>query len=543
MTLGAATILQAGTDIILADGKTLTGMDSLTIEATGGEIQAAGAGSIISVIGSLLTLIQNDDLDLANFTFDLQNTTDLMVKVTGGSFTADNTNTNNSADQWQSIQAIAKDNIELQGDGDIKIGTHEGFDPASHLFDGVVTSHEGGVSIISDNGTVRTAGESILDNVTISGYSDGGAGIGVDLPGLEEKNAAIVIISKEDLALGENCNLAAYGIYDPTNLNLDERRDVVFEEDGDAIDVAIYLGTQDITSNIEMGSGNVFIENLDVATEKVGALVIDAGDTVTFTDTFENSLKPGGGSSTVKRIEAVSRKSEDLQMAINLNTLPHADNPASLADGQFVLNKGVYVLRGTDDGQLLSLAKLLALTGPVPLVPPMPLEPEDKGEVEQTDKEALMQWLVDELGESNVQAYLARAYPPSLHTDLRPYKAAARLQNFAAILKDPAGAHIAALSQVIGEVIQADVPPSPEQSAMIAQSFAEHAGDGTHYALAGQWIDALAEYTGTLNSEIGWSTDKSIAFVMGKYGSGIIESGDLRTAMFVQTYLEQAFGG
>ena len=78
-----------------------------------------------------------------------------------------------------------------------------------------------------------------------------------------------------------------------------------------------------------MGSGNVFIENLDVVTEKVGALVIDAGDTVTFTDTFENSLKPGGGSSTVKRIEAVSRKSEDLQMAINPVSYTHLTLPTT----------------------------------------------------------------------------------------------------------------------------------------------------------------------------------------------------------------------
>jgi len=519
---------------------------SIYLEATDGGMTHHIAGTITAG-SSTLTMVQLDQLDTKDFTFTNQADTDLMLQSTGGSVTAVDTinggKDDNAADQWKSIQAIAKDNIELQGDGDIKIGTHAGFDVANHPFGGVVTSYEGGVSIISDNGTVRTAGESILDNVAITGYSDGTTGVGVDLPGLEDKKAAIVIMSKEDLNLGENCNLSAYGNYDPTDPTVDERQDVVFKDDGDAIDVAIYLGTQDITSDIDMGSGNVFIENLDVVTGKVGALVIDAGDTVTFTDTFENSLKPGGGSSSVKRIEAVSRKSEDLQMAINLETLPHADNPTNLADGQFVLNGGVYALRGTDDGQLLSLAKLLALTRSVPLVTPMPLEPEDKGEVEETDKEALMQWLIDELGEGNVQTYLARAYPPSLHTDLRPYKAAAKLQNFAAILKDPAGAHIAALSQVIGEVIQADVPPSPEQSAMIAQGFAEHVGDGTHYALAGQWIDALAEYTGTLNSEIGWSTDKSITFVMGKYGSGIIESGDLRTAMFVQTYLEQAFGG
>jgi hypothetical protein len=160
-----------------------------------------------------------------------------------------------------------------------------------------------------------------------------------------------------------------------------------------------------------------------------------------------------------------------------------------------------------------------------------------------------MQWLVEELGESNVQAYLAKAYPPSLNTDLRPYEAAARLQNFAAILKDPGGIQIAALSQVISEVIQADVPPTPEQSTMIAQSFADHAGDGTHYALAGQWMNALTEYVSTINTDFGGTvrieregkTEELTAnqFVMEKYGS---EVGDT-TAMFVQTYLEETLGG
>jgi hypothetical protein len=527
------------------------------LEATGGGMTHV-AGTITAG-SSTLTLVQADPLDMKDFTITNQNGTDLMAEVTAGSFTAVDTThggkDDNAADQWKSIQAIAKDNIKLQGTDDVKIGTHAGFDPINHEFGGVVKSENGGVSIISDNGTVRTFDNTSdtlldkLDKVDISGTSDGTTG--VDLPGPFGNKAAIVIISKKDLKIGENCNLTANGVYDPTNPDSDERRDVVFEDDGDAIDVAIYLGTQDITSNIDMGSGNVFIENLDVVAGKVGALVIDTGDTVTFTETFENSLKPLGGSRTVKRLEVVSRISEDKQMAQGIDRdhtgktprLPHADDPRNLADGQFVLNGGVYALRGTPDGKLLTLAKILALTGPVPLVPPMPLEPEDSGEVEEADKEALMQWLVDELGESNVQTYLARAYPPSLNTDLRPYKAAARLQNFAAILKDPGGAHIAALSQVINEFIQVDAPPTEEQLAMIAQSFADHAGDGTYYAAAGQWTNALKEYIGVLNSEIGWPDDRSVVFVMRKYGSSIRESSDLKTAMFVQTYLEQAFGG
>ena len=527
---------------------------SIYLEATGGGMTYGGG--TITAGASTLTMVQQDSLDLKDFTFANQNGTDFMAEITGSgsSFTAIDTATpgvdDNAADQWQSIQAktTAADsgNITLHGldpARDIVIGTGTGINPGGgHTFDGVVTSTGGGVSIISDNQGIvngwNSTNGTTLDNVTITGYSDGTKG--VDLPAEFGKKAAIVIISKEDLKLAENCHLTANGEYNPT---ADERQDVLFYEDGDAIDVAIYLGsTQQIADegNIELGSGAVSIDN----TAGVGTLVVDAYDTVTFTSAFENSLKPGGGSSTVKRLEVVSRYSQDLAMARGADQsyvlrLPRADNPRSLAGEQFVLYGGVYALRGTSDGMLLTLAEILALVGPVPLIPPIHLEPENRGEVEEADAEALMQWLVEELGETAAQVYLARAYPPSLNTDLRhPYKEVERLRNFAAILKDPGGTHIAALGRVVNEFVSPSVPPSEEQMASIAEAFALHSNDGTHYATAGQWLDALAEYVGILNTKIGWPADKSIAFVMGKYSTAITEASDVSVVAFIQMHLE-----
>jgi len=161
-----------------------------------------------------------------------------------------------------------------------------------------------------------------------------------------------------------------------------------------------------------------------------------------------------------------------------------------------------------------------------------------------------LMWLAEELGlcqgdqqgadenrcQEITQAYLAGAFLQS--TDLRPHRAAAQLRNFAEMLHDPDGYRIAALSRVVNEFASADLPPSPEQLALIAQAFELHSDDGTHYATAGQWLDALTEYVSILNSAIGWSMDESVAFVMGKYGAPITQAGQISVVAFVQMHLE-----
>ena len=126
-------------------------------------------------------------------------------------------------------------------------------------------------------------------------------------------------------------------------------------------------------------------------------------------------------------------------------------------------------------------------------------------------------------------------------TDLRPHRAATELRQLAALLHDTDGSRIAALGRAVNEFAQPDVPPSPEQFASISQALAQTEG-ATHYAVARQWLDAMADYTSILIGEIGWPAHESIQFVMGKYGPTVTGPGDASVVAFVQMYLEDVTG-
>jgi hypothetical protein len=134
------------------------------------------------------------------------------------------------------------------------------------------------------------------------------------------------------------------------------------------------------------------------------------------------------------------------------------------------------------------------------------------------------------------QAYLTGAFLQA--TDLSPHQAALQLRNLVEILHDTDGTRIAALVQVVTEFVQVPMAPSGEQMDSIATALALHGNDGTHYAEAGQWLDALTEYVGILNTDIGWSLDESISFVMGKYGTAITETGNISVIAYIQIRLE-----
>ena len=165
-----------------------------------------------------------------------------------------------------------------------------------------------------------------------------------------------------------------------------------------------------------------------------------------------------------------------------------------------------------------------------------------------------LQWLGEELGlcqgdetgeddsrcQEVTQAYLAGAFLQA--TDLRPNQAATQLRQLAGLLQDTGGSQNAALGQVINEFTQPEIPPSSEQFASIGQVLALHSADGTHYAVARQWLDALTEYVSILVDNIGWTPDESVEFVMGKYGPAATEPGDVSITAFIQMYLENNAG-
>ena len=148
---------------------------------------------------------------------------------------------------------------------------------------------------------------------------------------------------------------------------------------------------------------------------------------------------------------------------------------------------------------------------------------------------ALMEWLAGELGVEKdlIEIYLKNilAYSPDIH----PCEMCARLNDAATTLRDSEGARIAALAQIVNEFVAPGAPIAPEQMALIASAITSPEA-GTHYAAAGEWLDALVEYMHILNTEMGYSAAEAVAFT-GKYTAPITTGDNVNLAAYVQARL------
>ena len=453
-------------------------------------------------------------------------------------------------------------NIIIEGNGDIQIGV-DLITTLQSSCGGDITKKPngpselldpGGVSIISENGKIYTqGGDNDTLNTTIEGYSDDATGAGVDLypNGEVEGKAAIVLMSKEDLKLGEESFLKAEGLY--YGNKVDDRPAIDFlkesagigghdRKQGEAIDVAIYAASTE--GNVQANGGMEvtfpFPKQAPSPELPTGAtVVLDAKDTVSFTPEGLRTFDQGTFS-----LQVSSRITEWLKDAVDNATLPYADDPEFMST--FLGGDYDYVLRGAgldnpdiEDGRAWVLEDLSSQE-------PAHLDGmayfEDRPPFEVADEcPALIAWAGEELAlEGDIQTYLAGAYVYT--TDLQPCEMCARLRDAATVLADEDGSQIAALGQVINEFAAPAVPISAEQMASISQALALHTDDGTHYAAAGQWLDALVEYIGIINSEIGWSMADSVAFVTTKYVAPATADVDATVAAYIETRLS-ALGG
>jgi hypothetical protein len=180
-----------------------------------------------------------------------------------------------------------------------------------------------------------------------------------------------------------------------------------------------------------------------------------------------------------------------------------------------------------------------------PILPP-PLyeeagQPVEEQEFGEGGCPALMNWLAGELGieEDEIEVAVGNAFAYS--TDIQPCEMCARLKDAATILEDAEGTGVAALVQVVNEFVATPAPPSEEQMASIATAFADHVDDGTYYAAAGAWIDALVEYVGILTFEMGYSAEESTGYA-NKYIGPVTDTGNASLTAYVQARLA-ALGG
>ena len=150
-----------------------------------------------------------------------------------------------------------------------------------------------------------------------------------------------------------------------------------------------------------------------------------------------------------------------------------------------------------------------------PYIPPAPLPERLSFEVEGYP--ALMSWVAKELGveEGNIQI----GVPNTLASEkgIQPYNAFTRLKKVALILQDAGGEYIKALAQVISQYASSNAPPTEEQMASIANVISSNAGANNQYALAGEYLDALAEYVKILHQELGFTTDQAVQLAMNNY--------------------------
>ena len=82
---------------------------------------------------------------------------------------------------------------------------------------------------------------------------------------------------------------------------------------------------------------------------------------------------------------------------------------------------------------------------------------------------------------------------------------------------------------------------SNRNKANIVAGIASHTNDDTQYAAAGQWLDAMAQYVGILNNELGYSKAESVAMA-GKYIAPATAKGNAALTAYIEARVA-ALGG
>jgi len=175
-----------------------------------------------------------------------------------------------------------------------------------------------------------------------------------------------------------------------------------------------------------------------------------------------------------------------------------------------------------------------------PFVPAAPIP--ERLSFEISGYPALTSWVAKELGidSGKIQIWVADSLASA--RDIQPYDTLERLRAAATILQDAGGEYINALAQVIYEFASSTAPPTEEQMASIADAMKRNAGANNQYALAGKYLDALAEYVSILSDEMGFSPEEAVQIATERYVAPLAGSDNTAVAAYVAARLA-AMGG
>jgi hypothetical protein len=208
-------------------------------------------------------------------------------------------------------------------------------------------------------------------------------------------------------------------------------------------------------------------------------------------------------------------------------------------------------LDGSDPVVVTGTVTITVEAGPTPPPPPptptptttpsiSPVAPGlERRDIEYSGIPALAKWVARELGinESNIEIWVTNALASS--RDIQPFETYERLRMAAFILRDDAGSHIRALTQVISEFASSTAPPTEEEMASIANAIASNTDADSHYGVAEEYLNALAEYISILNSEMGFSMNEAVGFVTANYVDRLAVRGSLSVAAYVKARLAE----
>ena len=150
---------------------------------------------------------------------------------------------------------------------------------------------------------------------------------------------------------------------------------------------------------------------------------------------------------------------------------------------------------------------------------------------------ALVKWVAEELGVDERLTDVRFANTLASAQDIPPYDAYSSFKKAANVLRDRRGTHTDALAQVISEFASSAAPPTEEQMASIAEAIAHNTETGNVYALAGSYLDSLAEYVAFLVHEVDFSEEDAVEFVMTKYVDQLAEKENVGLAAYVAARL------
>jgi len=174
-----------------------------------------------------------------------------------------------------------------------------------------------------------------------------------------------------------------------------------------------------------------------------------------------------------------------------------------------------------------SVAKTAPLPAPIP----------DEPELQISGCPALTKWAAKELGIGRASPQISFANLPASAASIPPCDACADLKRVATVLRDYAGTHITALSNVVSEFASDGAPPSEEQEAAITVAIAAGAEGNAEYALAKEYLDALAEYVAILSSQMDFSAAESTELVMDNYIAPLAEGENAHIVTFLVSTL------